>query len=410
MRIAVIVSMFPKLSETFILNQITGLVRRGHTVRIFSRFRPAETVFHPEVQEYDLLSQTVYLPTIPVSKWSCRMKAMLWLLRFFFSHPVVTVRLLRYLLGRKEPFSYLLFFHSLPILAFKPDVIDVHFGNNGSFYWPLKEIQPKAAFLTMFHGHDLLLGLQEGPEYYRSLFAKADLIVANSEFTRLRLLEQGASPERVRVHYVGIALDRFPFRQEWAVAPDRPFRVLTVGRLCEQKGLEMSLQAVRRLVDMVHPAAVVYHLVGEGPDRTKLKQLARDLGLDKTVVFEGALEQQGILEQLHWADLFLLTSRDEWLGVVLLEAQAVGVPIVATEVGGIPEAVVPGRSAILVPPADVEAAAKAMADLLKNPDKRVQMGREGRHYVQQQFDIEILNDKLERIFTELLQGCRAKKE
>ncbi|HOK65777.1 MAG TPA: glycosyltransferase [Anaerohalosphaeraceae bacterium] len=162
MRIAVIVSTFPKLSETFILNQITGLLKRGHTVRIFSRYHPQERVLHSEVAEYELLERTVYLPTVPVSKWVCRFKAVGWLLRFLFTHPVVLFRVLRYLLSRQEPFSYLLFFHSLPILSFRPDVIHVHFGNNGTFYWPLKIIQPKTAFLTMFHGHDLLLGLEGG--------------------------------------------------------------------------------------------------------------------------------------------------------------------------------------------------------------------------------------------------------
>lgn len=406
MRIAVIVSTFPKLSETFILNQITGLLKRGHSVRIFSRNRPSETLFHPEVAEYGLWEKTVYLPVVPASKWVCRLKAVLWLLRFLLTHPVVLFRVLRYLLGREESFSYFLFFHSLPILAFEPDVIHVHFGNNGVFYWPLKVMQPKTAFLTMFHGHDLLLGLEEGPEYYRSLFAHADLILANSGFTRQRLLEQRASPERVRIQYVGIEPTRFPFRPDLLVRTGKGYRVLTVCRLCQQKRPDIALQAVKRLVKTIDPEPITYHLVGEGPQRAQLEELAKTLGIDKQVVFEGALDQKGVLEQMQQADVFLLTSQDEWLGVVLLEAQAAGVPIVATNVGGIPEAVLPGRSAILVPVGDAEAAAAAMAELLQDPERRIRMGRDGRKYVEETFDIDKLNEKLEKIYLETVRNCR----
>ena len=83
MKIAVIASMFPKLSETFILNQITGLCDRGHEVSVFSRFRPAESFFHPDVKKYDLLNKTHYFPEIPHSKWHCRFKAAGWILRSF---------------------------------------------------------------------------------------------------------------------------------------------------------------------------------------------------------------------------------------------------------------------------------------------------------------------------------------
>ncbi len=406
MRIAVIVSTFPKLSETFILNQITGLLKRGHTVRIFSRYHPQERVLHSEVAEYELLERTVYLPTVPVSKWVCRFKAVGWLLRFLFTHPVVLFRVLRYLLSRQEPFSYLLFFHSLPILSFRPDVIHVHFGNNGTFYWPLKIIQPKTAFLTMFHGHDLLLGLEGGADYYRQVFGFADKILANSEFTRQRLLEQGAPVERLCVHYVGIEPARFAFRDGPPARSDGIFRVLTVCRLCEQKRPDVALQAIQHLIEKISSVRVVYHLVGDGPLRAQLEELAETLGIKNRIVFEGALEQKGVLERLHQADVFLLTSRDEWLGVVLLEAQAAGVPIVATNVGGIPEAVLPGRSAILVPVGDAEAAARAMAELLQDPQKRIQMGQEGRKYVEERYDVDMLNDKLVRIYSEALQNCR----
>jgi colanic acid/amylovoran biosynthesis glycosyltransferase len=104
---------------------------------------------------------------------------------------------------------------------------------------------------------------------------------------------------------------------------------------------------------------------------------------------------------MRQADVFLLTSVYEWLGVVLLEAQAIGLPIVATNVGGIPEAVSAGESAILVPPSNPRAAAEALAECLRHPEKREKMGLAGRKHVEEHFDIEVLNERLERFFGDL---------
>ncbi|MEJ5258585.1 MAG: glycosyltransferase [Anaerohalosphaeraceae bacterium] len=406
MKIAVIVSTFPKLSETFILNQITGLLKRGHTVRIFSRFHPEEKVFHPEVTEYRLLKRTVYLPAVPTSKWACRLKAVGWLLRFLFTHPAVLFRVLRFLLCRKEPFSYLLFFHSLPILSFHPDVIHVHYGHNGNQFLPLKQIVPTSAFLTMFHGHDIHLGKEGGPGYYKELFRIADLILTNSEHTRCALLNQGAVPQKTMVHPVGICLKRFRFCGRTPRSSETPARILTISRLHEDKGVDCAIRAVAHLKTLLPDLPLEYRIVGDGPLEKPLKQLAEQTGLHEQIIFLGALNQSGVVEQLRQADLFLLMSVHEGLGVVLLEAQAMEVPIVATNVDGIPEAVLPGRSAILVPAGDAEAAARAMAELLKDPQRRIQMGREGRKYVEERYDVDVLNDKLIRIYSEILQNCR----
>lgn len=403
LKVAVIVSTFPKISETFILNQITGLVRRGHEVTIFSRFRPTESVVHPEVQEYDLLEKTVYFPSIPDRKWACRLKAAGCILLSFFCAPDVVIRTLRYLLGRGAPFSYPVLFSALTVLRFRPDVIHVHYGHNGNLFLPLKQIEPSAAFLTMFHGHDLLLGLEGGKDYYTRLFAEADLILANSEFTRDRLLEQGADAVKIRVHYVGIEVKKFPCRKELPHPDREDFRILTVARLCEQKGLDCSLQAVHHLIQMFPSFPIEYRIAGDGPLANSLKQLAQEWGVSEQVSFLGSLEQTEVIRHLREADAFLLTSIHEWLGMVLLEAQAVGVPVVAVRIGGIPEAVDPGRSAILVPPRDPQATAAALARLLKNPDQRLRMGQAGRQHVEKHFDIDGLNDKLEQIYREL---CR----
>ena len=158
-----------------------------------------------------------------------------------------------------------------------------------------------------------------------------------------------------------------------------------------------------QLVSNFPSETIEYRIAGNGPLQEPLRLLVRELGLSSQVTFLGAMDQSAVSSQMQEADIFLLTSIHEGLGMVLLEAQAVGLPIVATETGGIPEAVVPGRSALLVPPQDPQAAAAALAECLRDPEKRIQMGKAGREHVEKQFDVEILNDKLADLYKQLRQ-------
>ena len=406
MRIAIIASTFPKLSETFILNQITGLCNRGHEVSIFSRFKPTESLAHPDVAKYKLLEKTQYFPSIPRSKWLCRLKASGWILRSLLSRPRMAIRILRYLLKRPEGFSYPILFTALSVFQRPVDVIHVHFGHNGRLMIPLKQIEPMAGFFTMFHGHDLLIGLDNGPDYYRELFEYADLILANSDFTRNRLLEQGADPARTRIHHMGIDVNAFPFQAGVSDFTAAPARILTIGRLCEQKGIEYSIRAIGCLCSAHPDIKVEYRIIGDGPLEPALKQLVQELKLSDTVRFLGGLEQTRVIEQLGQADLFLLTSIHEWLGMVLLEAQATGIPVIASRIGGIPEAVKPEESAFLVDPAKPEEIADRLYHLLIHPELRTRMGQEGRRHVEKNFDINTLNDTLEQIYRDICRNLK----
>ena len=149
-----------------------------------------------------------------------------------------------------------------------------------------------------------------------------------------------------------------------------------------------------------------YRIAGGGQQENRLKQMVRELGLSKRVHFLGPLDQTEVIRQLQEADLFLLTSIREWLGMVLLEAQAIGLPVVATRVGGIPEAVDPDHSAVLVPPEDPQAAARALDECLHASEMRIRMGRAGRRHVENRFDVDNLNDTLVQIFRDLCRNTK----
>ena len=161
--------------------------------------------------------------------------------------------------------------------------------------------------------------------------------------------------------------------QERACGPRRPRSVLFVGRLEPMKGVDTLLRAFARL-----PAEASLRIVGEGSLRDELERLAGELRLGDRVTFTGRLTGVHVLREYANAEIFCGLSRSEALGNVFLEAQASGCAVVATRVGGIPDAVQDGETGLLVPPDDVDAAADALRMLLGDAALRVRLGEAGR--------------------------------
>jgi glycosyltransferase involved in cell wall biosynthesis len=158
--------------------------------------------------------------------------------------------------------------------------------------------------------------------------------------------------------------------------------LVAVGRLKAPKDPVTLLRALAKLGGREYEALIV----GEGPDRTALEHLAAQLGLRDRVRFAG--ERHDVPKLLSGADLFVLSSRSEGLPVSVLEAMAAGLPVVASTVGGIPELVEDGETGVLVRPADPDALAAALGDLLDDADRRRRLGKAGRRRAERLFDLE----------------------
>ena len=291
---------------------------------------------------------------------------------------------------------------ALSLIRRSYDVVFCHYGPNGNFATFLKQIDPTVCLITMFHGYDIRLALRGDRGMYRGLFGWADRLLANSRYTMDRLMELGVDPSIVQVHPAGIDLNQFPLRDGTLRSQRDPLVILTVGRYVPEKGLEYGIRAFQKAQSRYPDRKLSYEIIGFGPEEDKLRQLIRELRLEGSVHLLGPKNHAEVIEHLHAADLFLLPSILEPLGVVLLEAQAAGLPIVATEIDGIPFAVVPDRSALLVPPADADALAEAMCKLIDNPQTWPEMARIGREHVQVRFDIQRLNDSLAALFEDLI--------
>jgi len=180
--------------------------------------------------------------------------------------------------------------------------------------------------------------------------------------------------------------------------PDVPLRLVTTGSILWRKGYEYALLAVRALLD--RGVAVRFDIVGDGPEAQRLLYTIDDLALHEHVVWHGRRSPDEVLRLLQAADAFLLTSLSEGISNAVLEAMACGLPVVTTDVDGMPEAVTDGVEGFLVPPRDPAATADALARLAASPALRRTMGAAGRERVVRDF---ALNDQI-AAFADLFAG------
>lgn len=410
MRAAFVVGSFPALSETFILNQVTGLIDRGVDVEVLAgRPRPSGPV-HDDVGRYGLFERTHYPPRQPGSPplaWAVGLGALAARSRGAVAAALRCVASLR----RSEEPLRLLYAAAAAWGQGEAEIVHAHFGNWGVRALELRRLGLlRGRLVTTFHGYDVSRGLAESNRNpYAELFREGDLFLPISEHWRRRLLEAGCPAERTVVHRMGVDCRRFRFRPRVPDA-DGVLRLVSVARLAEKKGLDVGLKAAAALVRQGR--RLVYSIAGDGPLRGDLEALSAELGLGDRVRFLGAQPQERIAELLDSAHLFLAPSvtaadgNQEGIPVVLMEAMSQGLPVVSTWHSGIPELVEDGVSGRLVPERDPEALAGAIEALAATPGSWPALGAAGRARVEAEFDIEKLNDRLVSLYRDLL-GERA---
>lgn len=197
----------------------------------------------------------------------------------------------------------------------------------------------------------------------------------------------------------GIDLDRFTFR-----GPSGQPVGISVGRLSAEKDFPTLLHAVALVREVIPEFRFL--LAGDGPERTRLEALSRELGLNDCVEFLG--ERRDVPQLLSQASVYAGSSLTEGISLTLLEAMAVGLPIVATRVGGNPEIVIPGETGALVGVRDSEALAREMIALCINPYHAEKLGTAGRSRVERHFSIQGMVHDYEELYRELYQHKRGR--
>jgi colanic acid/amylovoran biosynthesis glycosyltransferase len=279
----------------------------------------------------------------------------------------------------------------------RPDLVHAHFASGGRTALPLARAL-RVPLLVTLHGNDVTVRSRK-PDLYRRLGEDASLFICVSKFIRDRALEAGFPSEKLLVHYTGVDRDVF----SPSASPETSQGILFVGRLVEKKGCEYLLRAM----EVVRRACPQCQLtvIGDGPLRPSLEALATELNIPCR--FQGAQPTAIVRESLRGARIVCVPSvtaangDSEGLGMVFAEAQAMGVPVVSTIHGGIPEVVVNHVTGLLTPERDSGALADALCLLLTDKDLWQRLHRAAPQHIEQRFDLKTQTAKLENIYTRI---------
>jgi colanic acid/amylovoran biosynthesis glycosyltransferase len=405
MRIAMFLDEFPTLTETFILNQITGLLDRGHEVDLFARLRGAFPHTHGDVARYGLTARTVYLepePRQPLRRALQALRLLAVTPRWWSRAGVRTAWRICSARARGDRLATLdLIRLASRTLGRRYDVIHCQYATIGRRVLPLVELGLiSGALVTSVRGHDVT-DADRTRAGYEALFAAGSRFLPVSRSLEARLIGLGCPAEKIEIVHSGIDCTRFRYRERTR-EPGAPTVLITVARHAEMKGLEYAIRAVASLIESGRD--VRYHVVGDGPLRGRLEALIDACGVGAHVHLHGWRPHDQVVELLEQAHLFVMPSvttasgQAEGIPNALKEAMAMGLAIVATRHSGIPELVDHGVSGRLVAERDVEALADALARYIDDPGSWAAMSRAARDRVMREFDKEPLNDRLEAIY------------
>ncbi len=259
--------------------------------------------------------------------------------------------------------------------------------------------------VTSFDGGDATRLSRRNPRLLRTLTAAGDLVLAGSESVRKQLLALGCPEEQLRLLLPGIRVEAIPY-EERKPADNDAVNLLLVARMVEKKGIANALRAFAGVRRYQRQATLT--VIGDGPQRPAVEALLRELGLGDVRLL-GAQPHEVVLGEMRRAHIYLqpsLTAADgdsEGIPVALIEAQAAGLPVVATWHGGIPELVADGQSGFLVSERNVHALTERLRHLIEHPPLWVTMGRAGRAVVEERFNLEKQVATLEGYYDELLE-------
>jgi colanic acid/amylovoran biosynthesis glycosyltransferase len=284
-------------------------------------------------------------------------------------------------------------------------LLHIYFGHIAVHLLPLIRAWQKPSIVS-FHGADVMVDM--GRPAYRSatreMLDAVKLVLVRSESLRRAVIDLGCDEKKIQLQRTGIPLDEFPFRGRSFPPRGRggEWRFVQAGRLIEKKGLPVTLHAFARFSGQYPNARLT--IAGEGPMLSTLQELAHELKIDNRVSFTGFISQEQLHDLFYASHIFMHPSEtgsdgnQEGIPNSMLEAMASGLPVFATEHGGIPEAIENGVSGVLVPEHNHEELGRTLLNAVQDPDFLSRVGRAGADTVTQKFDQRIQVRRLEDIY------------
>jgi colanic acid/amylovoran biosynthesis glycosyltransferase len=399
-RIAVVCERFPNVVQPYILGQLIALQEAGVHLTIVSGLVERGAACQPEVEAHRLRVRYIGLASRPqlvrqLASYLCP----------DYRPGRVATALASYLAARpwcRGPKHLVKGLAKLKLMSDGPfDLVHSHYLGGSYEYLFLKEVFG-VPLVTTFHGLPPVGVGKLAPEKMARVFAAGDLFLVNTRFARAQLEGLGCPAGKIAILPQGSDLSRFPFRERQAPKDGR-YVMLTVARLSPDKGILCAIRAVKQLA-IRHPG-LEYQIVGEGPERGLLK---REIGASANVRLVGSVSSQELWRHYSEAHIFILPSikardghHEETQGVVIQEAQATGLPVIATRTGGIPECVIDGQTGLLVEERSPEALAEAIERLIQDYDQARHLALAGRRFVEEHFDQRDISRRLFQLYEPL---------
>ncbi len=403
MKVAYLLNIFPKISETFILNEMLEIQSKGISIGVFAYHDSKEEKTQPRAKE---IKDVQYF--FKANLFQIIYAHLFWLSR----KPVCYVRMVWFILRHGDRVRKLFLVHlydTVRVYQWKPDHLHAYFGE------ALGDVA--SANLAM------VLHLLSGIPYTFTTYAhdifdmpatnypiKSKLAVKHvtvSDYNKRYLIEKlGVDEKDIEVIFSGIDFRHISaFANKKIPSAKKPL-ILCIARLSKEKGLDILVKACKRLADQGMEFECI--IVGDGAEREYLARLIKENGLSEKVILAGYQTQPQVFEWLNQATLMALPSYSEGIPLSLMEAMAFRVPVVSTRICGIPELIEDGESGFLVKPGDPEGLSERIKQLLSDEALRQKFTETGYKKVYEDFNLKTVMDKLLNIWPAAATGANSR--
>ena len=356
-----IVNHFPSRSQAFIMNIIVGLIKKGHNVSIFSFNKDNYASLYPDIAKYNLLDKVTYRGKFPNKLPHC-------------------------------------------------DIVFCQFGTLGKKIFDAKNLKKwlkNKKVVTCFRGSDTSKYLKFNySDVYKKLFAKGALFLPVCDYFKKRLIKLGCDPKKIVVHHSAIDCDRFSFKER-NKPESNAINCATTCRLVKKKGVDDIIKAFAMVIHQYPDAHLT--IMGDGPERLALENLAKKLGCGDKITFSGWACQEKVVSVLDKSHIFLLPSKkdkegnEEGIPNALKEAMAMGLISIGTFHAGNAELIENGISGFLIKEGDYQGLAQKMYYIIEHPEIWQSMQHAARKKIETDFEINGAIAELEQIFYSLIK-------
>ena len=395
MKIAYFTNTYPRATDTFIRLEVLGLRKRGLDVSTYSVRKSGDDHNVDDEVISEKANTSFILPFNAIELLLALLKALLFNPIRFLEALKITVKTSRP--GIKGHFLQWAYFLEAVVLSNrlrkdKVEHLHNHLGDNSGTVTLIAAKLVNIPYSISIHGPHIFF---DGPNWAlneKTQHAKFISCIGHFCTSQMMLYTESDYWDKFHIIRCGVDLEKYQFRS----AATQPKKLLFVGRLSNEKGLNVLLDSLATLNSDSHDITLT--VLGDGPSRKDLEKQAQDLNLHDIVIFKGFVDQPTIRNHLNDSDIFILPSFAEGIPVSLMEAMAIGVPVITTYVGGISELVVDQETGLLCYPSDSDGLAEAIKTYLNDQELLQHIVAKARLHVETEFDVDQQIDKLAELF------------